>query len=186
MKINDYNVYNLVAISKLKPKFWKLLIQNFMLLCIDFGIITLIWLIFLRSVPSPLNFYTIMGVVGVKFAMEAVIPNILSYQANKKISKIVTELEKTGIKTSRLKLQRAKTFSTVRKIEQSDVTFLEKETTVVFRDYEGQLKALQQVRNKVLSGALSSSSSIYVDYSCIIDDSETAKQLLLKGQKSRK
>lgn len=193
MNLNKYNIQKLIDWSNTRITKEEKEESILFRVLIGIGIISAL------MIPTPAKF------VAVGFALGAFEISIFNYvkhatkrfYASRKLEGVVKELEQSGVHTTKLKLQKANTFTT-RRYEEKEETYpfgIKKVQNVVFQDNYGQLKALKQIRKEILRKPYNyfacmhdnikevRCESIDKQYTEIVKDSGKVKQLLLEKRK---
>ncbi|MCI8544961.1 MAG: hypothetical protein HFH09_01885 [Bacilli bacterium] len=193
MNLDKYNIEKLITWSNIRMNEKEKKLSKF---SVAMGCIFLLGLIVapykyvllgaaISSFVTPVSFY-------IKNAQRRV-------YASSKLRKVAKELGKNGIHTTRLKLQKATTFTTRSYNEDSESYLygIGKVQTTIFQDNYGQLKALQQIRSELLREPYSyiaclrdcvkevKCESIDRQYTKIVKDSPKVKQLLLENKRNK-
>ena len=184
MNLNKYNIQKLIAWKNIQPT--KLEKRQRKVSILFGGIATLV------AIFSPAKAF-FAGVAIVSFAKPFGLWMKYArrrFYASRKLTKIVRKLEQSGIHTTKLKLEKAVTFS----IQNYNDKLLEVEQvhTTFFKDTKEELKAFRQIRSELVSLPYSYADCIrdaVKEAKCesidpqkteVIEDSEKVKQLLLE------
>lgn len=184
MKLKKYGIYDLVNLSCYKINYKKILKENSKMLVIIFLCSTL--LNGLPFISLTINVRLIFSLILATFSVgvDIVTLNMKKLKASKELDELIIELNKAGIKTNKLKLQKSKTICQVNQYYEPRGIVFEEEQIAVFSDSNNQLKALRQIRNEisdymVYAEEVSKKFCEYPDYTEVITDNEQVKQLLL-------
>ena len=179
MRLNDYNINQIIAQSRLKINYKEICKQNIKLYIFILVILSIIDKFFpfvngiLLSALLPILLKTSIEIVSLL---------IIKKQANKKLEIITEQLRENGLFINKMRLKRAE-LGTIRhkKIVECSGVLKEREEVTVFQDYNSQLKALRQIRCELTTIAPKDKNQYeYGNYTEIVENSEEAKRLYMK------
>ena len=148
MNLNKYNIQKLIEQSNVHIE--KKEKDESVIFCI----LAVIGIIATFMIPTTAKFVALgfaMGAFNISISNYAR-PAIKRFSASRKLKGVVKELEQSGVYTTKLKLQKANTFTfqSYKEKEENYPFGIRKVQIAVFQDNYGQLKALKQIRSEIL------------------------------------